>query len=47
MQLWTGKQLFGVLLRPNRKSNVRVSFETAGKTYSNKENIMCKNDGCT
>jgi DNA-directed RNA polymerase III subunit RPC1 len=46
MQLWTGKQLFSILLRPNRKSNVRVNFETPGKTYSNRNNVMCKNDGC-
>lgn len=33
IQLWTGKQIFNVLMRPNRKSNVRVNLEARCQTY--------------
>eukprot|EP01094_Clydonella_sp_ATCC50884_P008876 TRINITY_DN1841_c0_g1_i1.p1 TRINITY_DN1841_c0_g1~~TRINITY_DN1841_c0_g1_i1.p1 ORF type:complete len:1514 (+),score=491.36 TRINITY_DN1841_c0_g1_i1:245-4543(+) len=47
MQLWTGKQVFGVWLRPNRRCKVRVNFETTAKTYNEKlkEGLMSTNDG--
>ncbi|KAF2727612.1 beta and beta-prime subunits of DNA dependent RNA-polymerase [Polyplosphaeria fusca] len=31
--LWTGKQVFNVLLRPNKKSRVLVNLEAAGKQF--------------
>lgn len=33
VQLWTGKQIFGVLMKPNRKSRVRVNLEARCQTY--------------
>ena len=49
MQLWTGKQVFGVWLRPNKKCPVRVNFETTANTYNAKlkEGLMSSNDACT
>ena len=49
-QLWTGKQVFEVLLRPNRKSNIFLNLEAKGRTFqklSNQElpNEFCSNDG--
>lgn len=43
--LWTGKQIFGLLLKPNKHSNVNVNFETKEKNYSAKEKHFCSNDG--
>jgi DNA-directed RNA polymerase III subunit RPC1 len=44
VELWTGKQVFGMLLIPNKDSKVVVSFETKEKNYiSNKH--FCANDG--
>ncbi|KAF2267763.1 DNA-directed RNA polymeras-like protein iii largest subunit [Lojkania enalia] len=31
--LWTGKQVFSVLMRPNKKSRVMVNLEAAGKQF--------------
>jgi DNA-directed RNA polymerase III subunit RPC1 len=31
--LWTGKQVFNVLMRPNKKSRVLVNLEAAGKQF--------------
>ncbi|KAI8929830.1 hypothetical protein BC831DRAFT_442224 [Entophlyctis helioformis] len=31
--LWTGKQVFGVLLRPNKTSNIIVNLETKCRTF--------------
>ncbi|GAA5927574.1 hypothetical protein JCM3775_006021 [Rhodotorula graminis] len=32
-RLWTGKQVFSVLMRPNRKSQVNVNLECKNKTF--------------
>lgn len=32
--LWTGKQLFNVLIRPNRKSKVFVNLDAKGRSFS-------------
>lgn len=32
-QLWTGKQLFNVLMRPNKSSQVKVNIDAKCKTY--------------
>jgi DNA-directed RNA polymerase III subunit RPC1 len=46
---WTGKQVIGVLMRPNRQSGVRVNLELKGRTF---ERLapgvapeMCPSDG--
>ncbi len=41
--MWTGKQLFGLLLRPNRYSNILVNLVTKGKSYTSNEEF-CVND---
>lgn len=44
IELWTGKQVFSMMLRPNNKSKVFVNFETKEKNYSEKKHF-CPNDG--
>ena len=37
-KLWTGKQIFSLLLRPNKRSNIKANLTTKGKSYtSNRE----------
>lgn len=45
IKLWTGKQIFSVLLRPNKDSPVRANLRTKGKNYSRGEDL-CINDSC-
>lgn len=52
VELWTGKQLFGVLLRPHAKMRVYINLTVAEKTYSKPKGekekpkeTMCPNDG--
>jgi DNA-directed RNA polymerase III subunit RPC1 len=45
VQLWTGKQVFGMILRPNKQVNVLVNFETKEKNYSSNNLHFCRNDG--
>ncbi|KJE94482.1 polymerase III polypeptide A [Capsaspora owczarzaki ATCC 30864] len=45
VRLWTGKQLFSVLMRPNKQCKARMNLRTASRTYSKKDEEMCKNDG--
>eukprot|EP01134_Creolimax_fragrantissima_P007036 CFRG7036T1 len=45
VELWTGKQVFNVLLRPNKASNVIINLSTKSKTYSGIGKAMCRNDG--
>lgn len=33
VRLWTGKQVFNVLMRPNKQSNVMINLECKNKTY--------------
>nr|WCZ58691.1 DNA-directed RNA polymerase III subunit RPC1 [Seculamonas ecuadoriensis] len=44
IELWTGKQLFRVLLRPNKTSNILVNLESQGMLYT-KNQHMCSMDG--
>ena len=47
-QLWTGKQIFNVLMRPNKKSPVKVNLDAKGKMFKSSPNEspdMDKNDG--
>lgn len=46
VELWTGKQLFSVLVRPNVQSGVLVNLELEEKAYSRKGRQMCLSDGC-
>ena len=43
VELWTGKQIFSLLLRPNKSSNVLANLETKGKSYT-KGREFCAND---
>ncbi|XP_037084098.1 LOW QUALITY PROTEIN: DNA-directed RNA polymerase III subunit RPC1-like [Pollicipes pollicipes] len=43
VQLWTGKQLFGLLLRPNSACPVKANLRTKGKAYTADEEL-CIND---
>lgn len=49
LELWTGKQLFYILLRPNKEVDVSVSIEVKGREYSGKGSYdplyMCRKDG--
>lgn len=46
--LWTGKQLFSLLIRPNKKSSVLVNLDAKCKDYTPSPGMtpdMCPNDG--
>jgi DNA-directed RNA polymerase III subunit RPC1 len=45
--LWTGKQVFTCILKPNKESRTFVNFELKEKNYDNESNMkhFCKNDG--
>ncbi|ELR16951.1 DNAdirected RNA polymerase subunit A [Acanthamoeba castellanii str. Neff] len=49
MELWTGKQLFYILLRPNKNVDVCLSMEVKGREYTGKGSYeplyMCRKDG--
>ncbi|KAI3468843.1 hypothetical protein Pfo_025506 [Paulownia fortunei] len=45
MELWTGKQLFSVLLRPHAKMRVYVNLTLAEKNYGKSKETMCPKDG--
>jgi DNA-directed RNA polymerase III subunit RPC1 len=42
--LWTGKQIFSMMIRPNKDATVLINFETKEKNYT-KEKQFCSNDG--
>jgi DNA-directed RNA polymerase III subunit RPC1 len=42
--LWTGKQIFSMIVRPNKTSKVMITFETKEKNYSSNKHF-CHNDG--
>ena len=46
VELWSGKQLFSVLVRPNAKCRVFVNLELNEKNYTKKNKHMCHADGC-
>ena len=46
VRMWTGKQIFSVLVRPNKASNVKINLECKTKSYTTNKD-MCVNDGCT
>ena len=45
--LWTGKQVFSLMIRPTKDSNTRVSFDLKEKNYVSDLNAkqFCPNDG--
>lgn len=43
MALWTGKQVVSVMLRPNKKSPVRINLRVKGKSYT-KDEELCVED---
>ncbi|KAK9865213.1 hypothetical protein WJX84_010418 [Apatococcus fuscideae] len=45
LELWTGKQLFSILLRPNARTRIFVNLETKEKNYCGRGKHMCPRDG--
>ena len=43
--LWSGKQIFSLILRPNPGDRIKVNLRTKGKEYSKKGEEFCANDG--
>ena len=43
--LWTGKQVFSLILKPNKQCPIKANLRTKGKNYSKNEE-MCVNDSC-
>ena len=44
--LWTGKQIFSVILRPSDDNPVRANLRTKGKQYCGRGEDLCVNDSC-
>ena len=44
VSLWSGKQIFSLILRPNPKCSIKVNLRAKGKDYSRKGEEMCNND---
>ncbi|XP_031416675.1 DNA-directed RNA polymerase III subunit RPC1 isoform X2 [Clupea harengus] len=42
--LWTGKQIFSLILKPGAACPVKANLRTKGKQYSGKGEDMCSND---
>ncbi|XP_011874550.1 PREDICTED: DNA-directed RNA polymerase III subunit RPC1 [Vollenhovia emeryi] len=42
-KLWTGKQIFSLIMRPNEECPVKANLKTKGKAYTNSEEL-CIND---
>lgn len=45
IELWTGKQVFSVLLRPHASMRVYMNLTVTEKTYMKSRETMCPNDG--
>ena len=43
--LWSGKQVIGVILRPNKKCQIKINLRTKGKSYTENEEL-CIKDSC-
>ncbi|XP_065214140.1 DNA-directed RNA polymerase III subunit RPC1 [Planococcus citri] len=41
-QLWTGKQVFSMILRPNRKCPIKANLRTKGRSYTQGEDLCFK-----
>ncbi|XP_077482360.1 DNA-directed RNA polymerase III subunit RPC1 isoform X1 [Stigmatopora argus] len=44
MALWTGKQIFSLILKPSKESPVKANLRTKGKQYCGKGEDLCHND---
>lgn len=44
--LWTGKQIFSLILKPNNTCNIKANLKTKGRAYTSNEEL-CINDSCT
>ena len=42
--LWSGKQIFSLILRPSPKNMIKVNLNTKGKEYSGKGKELCIKD---
>ncbi|KAF9412429.1 hypothetical protein HW555_009098 [Spodoptera exigua] len=42
-KLWTGKQIFSLIMKPNKKCEVKANLETKGKNYTGNKD-MCVQD---
>ncbi|XP_012276667.1 DNA-directed RNA polymerase III subunit RPC1 [Orussus abietinus] len=42
-KLWTGKQIFSLILRPTKKCNIKANLKTKGRAYTTSEEL-CIND---
>lgn len=45
VKLWTGKQVFNVVLRPNKDMPIKMNLRTKGKQYTSGEDL-CVKDSC-
>ena len=45
VELWTGKQVFSVLIRPKVSDKIFVNLEVAEKLYNKRDKTMCPDDG--
>ncbi|KAF3423619.1 hypothetical protein E2986_12478 [Frieseomelitta varia] len=43
--LWTGKQIFSLILKPNNTCNIKANLKTKGRAYTANEEL-CINDSC-
>lgn len=46
MALWTGKQIFSLILKPSKDCPVKANLRTKGKQYCGKGEDLCHNDSC-
>lgn len=46
MALWTGKQIFSIILKPYSQCPVNANLRTKGKQYCGKGEDLCHNDSC-
>uniref|UniRef100_A0AAQ4S9A3 DNA-directed RNA polymerase subunit n=1 Tax=Gasterosteus aculeatus aculeatus TaxID=481459 RepID=A0AAQ4S9A3_GASAC len=44
MALWSGKQIFSLILKPNKDCPVKANLRTKGKQYCGKGEDLCSND---
>ncbi|XP_073684076.1 DNA-directed RNA polymerase III subunit RPC1-like [Garra rufa] len=47
IRLWTGKQIFSLILKPSKSCPVKANLRTKGKQYCGKGEDLCSNDSFT
>lgn len=45
VELWTGKQIFSLIMRPSADCPIKTNLKTKGKAYTSGEEL-CVNDSC-